>query len=161
MNLLEIFGAKESFELPGLIMRAALSDDFGAALKKIRAAGINDLRDFYQSDAGDRGRLKQDFTPDCVCDLVAKLMKPGEALDMCSGTGALSKAAVKVQGGSIFEQEYSSRTIPFAILDACLNGLNGTIQEADCLRDSLSRSYRISGEKVVEQIAEKPCPNVE
>lgn len=143
MTLQEIFRVQESYKLPDAIMEVLLSKE---AEKYIRVVKDNkiDIRDTFQEEQGDRNRLKQDFTPDCLCRLVADLMKKGSCLDMCSGTGALSKEAARTHNIEIEEQEYSERTIPFAILDACVNGLTGWISRNDCLRDETYQAYRLT-----------------
>ena len=143
MTLQEIFQVQENYKLPDAIMEALLSKE---AEKYIRVVKDNkiDIRDTFQEEQGDRNRLKQDFTPDCLCRLVADLMKKGSCLDMCSGTGALSKEAARTHNIEIEEQEYSERTIPFAILDACVNGLTGWISRSDCLRDETYQAYRLT-----------------
>ena len=143
MTLQEIFQVQENYKLPDAIMEALLSKE---AEKYIRVVKDNkiDIRDTFQEEQGDRNRLKQDFTPDCLCRLVADLMKKGSCLDMCSGTGALSKEAARTHNIEIEEQEYSERTIPFAILDACVNGLTGWISRNDCLRDETYQAYRLT-----------------
>ena len=143
MTLQEIFQVQENYKLPDAIMEVLLSKE---AEKYIRVVKDNkiDIRDTFQEEQGDRNRLKQDFTPDCLCRLVAGLMKKGSCLDMCSGTGALSKEAARTHNIEIEEQEYSERTIPFAILDACVNGLTGWISRNDCLRDETYQAYRLT-----------------
>ncbi len=143
MTLQEIFRVQESYKLPDAIMEVLMSKE---AEKYIRVVKDNkiDIRDTFQEEQGDRNRLKQDFTPDCLCRLVADLMKKGSCLDMCSGTGALSKEAARTHNIEIEEQEYSERTIPFAILDACVNGLTGWISRNDCLRDETYQVYRLT-----------------
>lgn len=143
MTLQEIFRVQESYKLPDAIMEVLLSKE---AEKYIRVVKDNkiDIHDTFQEEQGDRNRLKQDFTPDCLCRLVADLMKKGSCLDMCSGTGALSKEAARTHNIEIEEQEYSERTIPFAILDACVNGLTGWISRNDCLRDETYQAYRLT-----------------
>lgn len=147
MTLNEIFGAKESYKLPDKIMQALLSEDAENYIKAVRDSGITDLRDYYQSDAGDRKTLKQDFTPDCVCEIVSRLMVSGGCLDMCAGTGSLGKAAAR-HGHTVHAQEFSERTIPFNLLDAALNGTDEILDEADCLRGTVTKSYEVHDGRV-------------
>ena len=141
MGLLEIFGVSESYKLPDAIMACLLSGDASEKLAEIKAAGISSLRDYYQNEQGDRKNLKQDFTPDDICQIVAGLMRDGNVLDMCAGTGALSSAAYASGHGQIHEQEFSERTIAFNLLDACLNGLACIVDQADCLREKVEKSF--------------------
>ena len=152
-SLFDIFDVTESYKLPDKIMEALLSDQAEKITREVKENSICDLRDLFQKEQGDRERLKQDFTPDCVCTIVAKLMKEGTVLDMCSGTGALSKAAFRERGIKICEQEFSERTVPFALLDACLEGMEGTISRADCLRGTVEETFRL------EQIGDISVPN--
>ena len=141
MGLLEIFGVSESYKLPNKIMSLLLSGDAYGKLREIKAEGISNLRDYYQSEQGDRKNLKQDFTPDDICNIVSGLMKPGTVLDMCAGTGALSAAAYASGHSQIHEQEFSERTIAFNLLDACLNGRECIVDQADCLRENIVKRY--------------------
>ncbi len=109
MTLLEIFGVKESYLLPTAIMDKIHNGDIADIVKQMRKNNIMDLRDYYQSEQGDRKSLKQDFTPDCICEIVAGLTKEGTCLDMCAGTGALAKTVAKKCGTKIHEVEFSQR----------------------------------------------------
>ena len=141
MTLLEIFGVKESYQLPMMIMDKIHNGDITDIVKQMRKNNIMDLRDYYQSEQGDRKSLKQDFTPDCICEIVASLTKEGTCLDMCAGTGALAKAVAKKHGTKIHEIEFSQRTMAFNLLDGILNGLEGIVEEGDCLRDTVKSRY--------------------
>jgi type I restriction enzyme M protein len=142
-TLLDIFDIKESYKLPDKIMEALMSDRAEMIVREIKENTNCDIRDLFQEEQGDRKKLKQDFTPDCIATLVADLMKNGDALDMCSGVGTLTKAAVKAHGFCICEQEFSERTIPFALLEACMEGMEGDISRADCLRENVVETFKL------------------
>lgn len=160
-SLLEIFGVKESYKLPDKILEYLLSNQAAAKIQEVKDEGYTEIRDIFQEEQGDRKNLKQDFTPDCICQIVAKIMKDGDNIDMCSGTGALSKWANKTRGIKINEYEYSERTIPFALLDACVNGMTGMISRADCLRSQIFESYVLEqhGEISIPRQAERQNPD--
>lgn len=143
MDLLEVFGVKESYKLPDAIMDRLFSDRCVETLAEIRKSGITNIRDYYQEEQGDRKKLKQDFTPDGICRIVSGLMLDGDFLDICAGTGALTKEAVEAGHRVIHEQEYSERTIAFSLLEACLNGMTGVIERADCLRGTVQNRYEL------------------
>lgn len=165
-SLLEIFGVKESYKLPDKILEYLLSDQAAVKIQEVKDEGYTEIRDIFQEEQGDRKNLKQDFTPDCIGQIIAQIMKEGDNIDMCSGTGALSKWANKARGIKINEYEYSERTIPFALLDACVNGMTGTISRADCLRSKVIESYvlekqgEISIPKQIEQFNPDQYKNV-
>ena len=148
-SLLEIFGVKESYKLPDKILEYLLSDQAANKITEVKNEGYTEIRDIFQEEQGDRKNLKQDFTPDCICQIIAEIMKEGDNIDMCSGTGALSKWTNKTRGIKINEYEYSERTIPFALLDACVNGMMGTISRADCLRSEVFESYTLEKQEEI------------
>lgn len=144
ITLLEYFKISETYQLPDKIMGALFSDNAVKFLSEVSEfCNIENIRDLYQEEQGDRKTLKQDFTPDCICEIIAGITKDGDVLDMCAGTGALSSAIAKKKNITIHEQEYSERTLPFLLLDACLNGFEGIISRADCLRGKVFESYRL------------------
>lgn len=166
MTLQEFFNVNESYRLPDKINEVLLADNAEETIKEIKRSICGDIRDMFQEEQGDRKNLKQDFTPDCVCAIVSGLMVEGTCLDMCSGTGVLSKHAVKKHGINVNEQEFSERTIPFALLDACISGMDGMISRADCLRNIVYESYKlekrgdISVPKQVEPVSASTYDNV-
>lgn len=142
-TLADILQISEAYRIPDGIMKMLMANEAKSFIRDVKENAEHDIRDVFQNEQGDRKKLKQDFTPDCICKMVAKLMKTGNMLDMCAGTGALSKAAVAENGGSIEGQEYSERAIPFALLDACINGIEGYISRADCLRGTVAETYQL------------------
>lgn len=142
-TLQELFGVAEAYRLPDAIMHALLSENAEEIIRKTKQSISCDIRDMFQDEQGDRKNLKQDFTPDCICSLVSSLTIPGTFLDMCSGTGVLGKAVSQRHHIPVYAQEFSERTIPFALLDACMNGLEGYISRADCLRGEIFHTYRL------------------
>lgn len=142
-TLADILQISEAYRIPDGIMKMLMANEAEIFIRDVKENAEHDIRDVFQNEQGDRKKLKQDFTPDCICKMVAKLMKTGNMLDMCAGTGALSKAAVAENGESIEEQEYSERAIPFALLDACINGIEGYISRADCLRGTVAETYQL------------------
>lgn len=166
MTLQDFFNVNESYRLPDKINEVLLADNAEETIKEIKRSICGDIRDMFQEEQGDRKNLKQDFTPDCVCAIVSGLMVEGTCLDMCSGTGVLSKHAVKKHGINVNEQEFSERTIPFALLDACISGMDGMISRADCLRNIVYESYKlekrgdISVPRQVEPVSASTYDNV-
>lgn len=127
--------------MPDKILECLLSDEAEDKIREVKEQGYTEIRDIFQEEQGNRKNLKQDFTPDCLCEIVSQIIKDGDCVDLCSGTGALSKQISKTR--EVNEYEYSERTIPFALLDTCVNGMTGTINRADCLRNIVFESYEI------------------
>lgn len=86
----ELFGIKESFELPQALLAKLLDkaekDKLCKEFVKQGFNGNNDcLRDYFQENNANRSNLKQDYTPDCLCKLISKLApKSGKIIDICA-----------------------------------------------------------------------------
>lgn len=73
-----LFGIKESFELPQALLAKLLDkvekDKLCKEFVKQGFNGNNDcLRDYFQENNANRNNLKQDYTPDCLCKLISNL----------------------------------------------------------------------------------------
>lgn len=94
----ELFGVTESYRIPDKMLELLLDDGrrvqfFDRLIASGADLSTDFLRDYYQDEQGDRNRLKQDFTPDCICDLVAAMLPQEDScIDLCAGTGALALA---------------------------------------------------------------------
>lgn len=92
--MIERLNGVESYKVPEMLMEMLLNPQSREALfTDLRAegplTGKDGLRDLFQQEHGDREKLKQDYTPDCLTDLVARLVPKAESYaDVCAGTGA-------------------------------------------------------------------------
>lgn len=49
------------------------------------------FRDYYQNTQGDREKLKQDFTPGCLGQVISEMAGRAKSIaDICAGTGTLT-----------------------------------------------------------------------
>ena len=133
----ELFGIKESFELPESLLHKLLNkqekDELCRAFMQFKFDMSNDcLRDYFQANNANRNNLKQDYTPDCLCELISELApKTDEVIDICSGTGALTVG----MGRDIQYQceEISAMSIPVLLFNLALRNLNATVLQKRCL----------------------------
>ena len=68
----------ESFEMPQKLMmiladKKSREELFDKFLEKKKDLSYDWFTDYYQEEQGDRNALKQDFTPDCICEIVNKV----------------------------------------------------------------------------------------
>ena len=66
MLLNDVLNISEAYKAPDKIMSFILSDDAENFIRQVKANGVSGIRDMFQEEQGDRKRLKQDFSPDCV-----------------------------------------------------------------------------------------------
>ena len=73
-----LLGIKEAYEMPNKLMeilenksdREELFENF---LKHESDLSFDWFTDYFQNEQGDRETLKQDFTPNCICEIISKL----------------------------------------------------------------------------------------
>ena len=91
-----ILGIKENFEMPEKLMKVLIDPEQREGLITTLMEHVEDmetdfLNEIFQNEHGDRDSLKQDFTPDCLCELVSNISSPKKTCaDICSGSGSLT-----------------------------------------------------------------------
>lgn len=141
-----IIGIKESYEMPDKLMEILTGEnviDFYEELLTLDLDLSKDgMRDYFQAEHGDRGKLKQDYTPDCVCELVRRLSEGGEdVLDICAGTGALSIACGA--GDYHRAEEVSTKALPILLLNFGIRGYRGEVALRDVLTGKTESVYEM------------------
>lgn len=141
-----ILGIKESYEMPERLMEILTGESVREFYEKMLTMDIDlskdVLRDYFQEEHGDRGKLKQDYTPDCVCELVRRLSGDAEdTLDICAGTGALSIACKP--GGFHRAEEVSTRALPVLLLNFGIRGYCGEVALRDVLTGKTESIYEM------------------
>lgn len=148
-----IFGINESFELPKVLLSKLMNesekDKLCDKLLQYDFDYKNDcLRDYFQENNANRNALKQDYTPDCLCTLISKLMPETDSvIDICSGTGALT---VSTGSKDINYQceELSQMSIPILLLNLCIRNLKATVLQKNVLENKIEKVYKLAqGEK--------------
>lgn len=143
-----LFGIKESFELPQALLAKLLDkvekDKLCKEFVKQGFNGNNDcLRDYFQENNANRNNLKQDYTPDCLCKLISNLAPKSEKIiDICAGTGALS---VGMDRDSVFQcEELSQMSIPVLLLNLALRNKNAVVLQKNVLLNEVQKVYKLS-----------------
>lgn len=145
----ELFGIRESFELPEALLKKLLDkqekdrlcDDF---IKQFEFDKNCDcLRDYFQSSAANRSDLKQDYTPDCLAKLLSQLAPQAEKIiDICAGTGALT---IGMNRDIEFQcEELSQMSIPVLLFNPTLRGINATVVQKNVLLNQIEKVYKLT-----------------
>ena len=144
MNILEFFGVNEYYKLPEAIMKALMSDDSLKMLADFKNKFTEefDICKLVEETQTDRKKLKQDYTPAGISQLVGGLCLQGKTVDLCSGVGNLAQEVAKASG-EVNEFEFSEMNMPYALLNACLNGYSGYISRADILMDEVFETFKL------------------
>lgn len=143
--LKEILGVKENFKLPTALLKELLQDS-EAIIEKICKEGLFKDRaldfSYFQTEHSDRNELKQDFTPECLCKVVAELTEGGSYLDVCAGVGGLSIFALS-KADKLYLEEYSERAIPFLLLNLAFNNVNALVFQKNVLTGEIFHTYKL------------------
>lgn len=144
----ELFGIKESFELPEVLLKKLLNkqekDELCREFMQFEFDMRNDcLRDYFQMNNANRSNLKQDYTPDCLCHLISKLAPKTEmVIDICSGTGALTIGFNRdIQ---YICEEFSSMSIPVLLFNLALRGISAIVLQKNVLENSVQKVYQLT-----------------
>ena len=161
-------GAKEdryleivrNYEKPDAYLMA---EAFGALVIEMdnNGEGLKDgFGDFYMEYLS-YGRNGQFFTPESICDMMARILNPagfGERVaDCCCGSGRMLLAAAKISRNSLFFGADIDRTCAMmCLINLCLNGLPGEVCWMDTLMNRFYTGWRIElhQEKAVPYIRE-------
>lgn len=168
-TLERLLGVNESYQLPDALMAAML--DGGrreALLSSLVEAGAleatDPLRDYFQENHANRDAMMQDYTPDCLCELVSRLAPNAPSmLDLCSGTGALTLFTSK-HGAEVRCEELSERVLPVLLMNLALRNVGGVVVRRDVCADEAFGAYRLtpgerfSGIEPCDPPESKPVP---
>ncbi|MDX9882615.1 MAG: N-6 DNA methylase [Prolixibacteraceae bacterium] len=148
-------GAKEdryheivrNYEKPDAYLMA---EAFGALVMKMdnNGEGLKDcFGDFYMEYIS-HGHNGQFFTPEPVCELMARMLNPsgfGERVaDCCCGSGRMLLATAKIKRDCLFFGADIDRTCAMmCLVNLCLNGLLGEVCWMDTLMNRFYAGWRI------------------
>lgn len=144
----EILGVREAFELPEKLLKSVLENN--TKLYDVFISEEPDLEkdlfnEYYQTEHGDRDKLKQDFTPQELAYLVNCLAGEGEkAADICAGTGTLTINNWKIDKNRKHHiEEYSSRALPILLFNLAIRNINAEVWHMDVLSREVFGVYEV------------------
>ncbi|MGN0903415.1 MAG: N-6 DNA methylase [Succinivibrio sp.] len=149
MNFLEYFNVKESYQVSEKLLSLLLQNPnelFAQYVKEHDLSSDDLMADFQLNDAS-RDSLKQDFTPEGIAELAAKLLPSNfeSAADVCSGTGALTIQLWKINPSAYFHcEEFSERTVPFLLFNLMVRNIEGEVLCGDALTQDYKHVYKLS-----------------
>jgi len=147
----ELIGVSEAYKASDVLLEIMLDKKRRETTFQRFLALENDLSrdwftDYFQTEHGDRDRLKQDYTPDGVLSVATGLFgKMGDVADICAGTGGLTIKAWTRNNGAFFHcEEIASRAIPFLLFNLAIRGMSAEVFHGDTLTQNYEHVYRIT-----------------
>lgn len=120
------------------------------------------FREYYEQEQAERKTKKQDFTPQCVTELVSKIVgNKAPSYDCCSGTGGITIS--KWYNDCLQEnpfsynpaehlyvcEELSDRATPFLLLNLIIRGMNAIVIQCDVLTRQCKGIFFIYNQKMI------------
>lgn len=167
INYNKLFGVDDSYKAPAKIMEILYDKDRREKLfmDLLEAnnydVGFDWFHEYFEDEHADRKNKKQDFTPECVANLLSRLVmvdnnnNNGNYYEVAVGTGGIM---IKhwdnfrrtfmpwdyyPQYHFAFVEELSDRTIPFLLLNMMIRGMNGIVIHGDSLSRKTKNAYFI------------------
>lgn len=144
----KIFEIKESWELPQKAMEM-LKNDSEKLFQKIMETNPDlkdDLfRDYYQNTQGDREKLKQDFTPGCLGQVISEMAGRAKSIaDICAGTGTLTIKMWQKNTDAFYHAEEMARSaIPLLLVNLAIRNMDAEVINGNSLTGDVFEIYRI------------------
>lgn len=156
-TIMQKLNIREQYEIPEALMTALLDDikrqELMEALKDVYSYG-GILAEFEEQSA-DRKNYMQDYTPQCVLDLVAGIVPGGTVRDVCAGIGGLSLTKYNTDKTiDLHLEEYSKNAIAFLLLNLLMAEAPATVVEKNVLTGEKLNAYRVEN----GSIAQVPVP---
>lgn len=147
----DLLGVKESYEMPTKLMAALESKKrreelFDKFLENETDLTYDWFTNYFQEEHSDRGKLKQDFTPDEITTIVSEIGgHPDTVTDICTGTGGLTIKEWANNKNAYFHcEEVSSRTVPILLFNLAIRGINGEVVHGDSLEGKVECIYKLT-----------------
>ena len=147
----DLIGIKESYELPSKLLPILLDEDekeklFDGFIDHEKDLSFDWFVDYFQEEHGDRGKLKQDFTPYGICELADAITGKGEVIaDICAGTGGLTiKKWNSNPDAEFYCEELSTRTAPMLLFNLAIRNITATIVNGDSLTAENTAIYKLT-----------------
>lgn len=163
-DFMEVLGIKEEYQIKDRLMQILLSEEKNTFFENLIERGLETskdaIRDIFESELANRKRLKQDYTPECLCKLISKLCgEQSEILDICSGVGSLSIANISDQTRFRME-EISDVSIYLLLLNMAIRNTDAEIVKKNVLTKETYETYKVTSSDRFSTITkEQPSDN--
>lgn len=162
----ELFGIKESYQAPDVLMKVLFDKGKREELfKKFLEHEVNLDNDwfhiYFEEEHSNKAKLNQDFTPMAVASVLSQLAGngPGMNLDVAAGSGGITikkwvddKMAIgffEYRPSLCFYQceELSDRALPFLLFNLAIRGMNAAVLHGDTLTRKFKQVYFLQNDE--------------
>jgi hypothetical protein len=143
---MEELNIREVHEIPTALTKALLdSNTCSVLLKAIKPYySYEALLTEFEEHSADRKNYMQDYTPQCVLDIIGGITPGGDVRDVCAGIGGLSLAKFKADNTVTLRlEEYSKNAIAFMLLNLLMANIDAEVVEKNVLTNEELAYYRV------------------
>ena len=145
-RIMEELNIREIHEIPTALTKVLLnSNSCSVLLKSIQPYySYEALLAEFEEHSADRKNYMQDYTPQCVLDIIAGITTGGDVRDVCAGIGGLSLAKVKLDNTVTLRlEEYSKNAIAFMLLNLLIANVDAEVVEKNVLTGEELAYYKV------------------
>ena len=145
-RIMEELNIREVHEIPTALTKALLdSNTCYVLLKAIKPYySYEALLAEFEEHSADRKNYMQDYTPQCVLDIIGGITPGGNVRDVCAGIGGLSLAKFKADNTVTLRlEEYSKNAIAFMLLNLLMANINAEVVEKNVLTGEELAYYKV------------------
>lgn len=145
-RIMEELNIREMHEIPTALTKALLdSNTCSVLLKAIKPYySYEALLAEFEEHSADRKNYMQDYTPQCVLDIIGGITPGGNVRDVCAGIGGLSLAKFKADNTVTLRlEEYSKNAIAFMLLNLLMANINAEVVEKNVLTGEEHAYYKV------------------
>lgn len=145
-RIMEELNIREMHEIPTALTKVLLnSNSCSELLKSIQPYySYEALLAEFEEHSADRKNYMQDYTPQCVLDIIGGITSGGDVRDVCAGIGGLSLAKFKSDNTVTLRlEEYSKNAIAFMLLNLLIANVNAEVVEKNVLTGEELAYYKV------------------
>lgn len=147
----DLLGITESYQAPQKMLDLIVDDEkrvklFEEFIKCEKDISYDWFQMYFENEHADRKVKKQDFTPNSVSELGARIIGESDRyFEATAGTGGMMIQYWNLHPNAYFEvEELSERAIPFLLFNMSIRGMNGIVRHGDSLKNEFHAIYEIT-----------------
>lgn len=145
-RIMEELNIREMHEIPTALAKALLDSNTCSVLLKVIQPyySYEAILAEFEEHSADRKNYMQDYTPQCVLDIIGGITPGGDVRDVCAGIGGLSLAKFKADNTVTLRlEEYSKNAIAFMLLNLLMANIDAEVVEKNVLTNEELAYYRV------------------
>ncbi|RGG63434.1 hypothetical protein DWW96_10860 [Eubacterium sp. AF17-7] len=149
-----IMSISENYQLRDALMNALFDEKkknsvFEQFLKLENDLSYEWFTNYFQENQSNRKDLMQDYTPNCICKLISRIVNANSVYDECCGIGGLTLSVWNENKNARFYlEEISDVSIAMLLFNLAIRNMNAYVRQCDILKNETIQCFKVtSGEK--------------